>query len=247
MSLFVCVCLLCLTVSGCFYLRLQRVKGQLAEFDEYFEIKEGEKFCLISKEPVLFPSDLTRIMEQKPTMESVSGDRLFYDYILEKQYPVQKDEVGNHDISVRFVFVKNKLAESHIDKRFFAVIPKAVFLAILKAMGNAKVDIGKRKISGGYGVAGELHLPDANEVQILLGRPYARECNVYTYKYLRMSPQVTSSDKRSYLPAVFTFDDDGSFLKCRSEFLGGPMDIDFSEMLKNKKKSQVNDSSSVGP
>ncbi|MBN2456256.1 MAG: hypothetical protein JXB29_06960 [Sedimentisphaerales bacterium] len=247
MLLFASTYLFCLMVSGCFYLRLQKVQGQLSEFDEYFEIKEDEKFCIIAKEPVLFPGDVVRIMNQKPSTEASGSDRLFYDYVLEKQYPGEKNEAGNYDISVRFVFIKDKLTESYIDKRFFTVIPKAMVLAILKAMGNAKVDIGKRRIYGGYGVAGEVHLPDANEVQMLLGSSYLREGNVCTYKYLRRSQQVTSVEKKDYLPAVFTFDDDGNFVKCRSEFLGGPIDIDFSLLLKNEKKPKANDSNSVQP
>lgn len=248
-SLLLSVLCLCLMFSGCFYLRLQKVKGQLADFDEHFEIKEGQKFSLIAKEPVLLPSDIVRIMKEKPSSEVMMEDRLFYDYVLEKQYPGDKDEPDNYDISIRFVFIQDKLSESHIDKRFFAAIPKEMFIAILKAVGNAEVDIGTRHISGVHGIAGQLHLPDANEVLELLGKPYSHEGNVYTYKYLRKRPTPMSVDEKDYLPAVFTFDDKGNFLKCRSEFLGGPMEIDFSSVSKkkNKKEDTVSDNNSVQP
>ncbi|MFH1616579.1 MAG: hypothetical protein ABIG61_16030 [Planctomycetota bacterium] len=244
--LFVFACLLCLAASGCFYLRLQQVKGQLARFEEYYEITEDEKIRIVAKEPVLLPDDVIRIMKQKPSAESNGVGGLFYDYTLEKQYPSQKDEADNYDINVRFIFTGDRFSECHIDKRFFAVIPKWMFIAILKAMGNAKIDIAKRSITGGAGSAdaNEIHLPDVNEVQMLLGKPYAAEGNVYTYKYLKKNPEAASSDEKDYLPAVFTFDDGGSFLKCRSELLGGAMEMDFSKWAK-LKKTQAADSNSV--
>jgi len=236
-----------LLLSGCFYLRLNKVKGQIAEFDRYFEIKEGKVFSLVAKEPVLYSEDIVRIMKTQPSGQHKEGEILFYDYVLEKQYPSEKNEAGDYDIRVRFVFTENKLGETRIDKRFFTILPRNIFIAILKAFGSAKVDRKNRRVSGGHGVAGEIHLPDANEVQLLLGKPYTKEDFVYTYKYLRKTPEISSENDNAYLPAVFTFDKHGKFLKCRSEFLGGPFELDTTSIPAAMGQSEPVDSNSIDP
>lgn len=236
----------CIALSGCFYLRLQKVKDQLTEFDTYFEIKEGERFSLIAKKPVLLATDVVRILEKKPSAETAADERLLYDYVFEKQYAQAKDEVGNYDITITFAFTNGKLTECYIDKRFFAVIPKEMFIAALKGVGSAQVDIEKRRLSGGHGgEAVELHLPDSNEVQLLLGQPYSKQGNVYTYKYIRRLPNVSTRGAKDLLPVVITFDEKGRFLKCSSKLLGGTVECDFSKFVSKKEQAEAMDASST--
>jgi len=235
-------------LSGCFYLRLQRVKGQLAEFETYFEIKKGEKFSIIAKEPVLFSADLVRIMKTEPVFKSQVGDtnEFYYDYIFEKLYPAAKDEGDNYDITFRLMFTEDKLSEARIDKKFFAVIPEAVFVSIIKALGKSAVDRKHRRISmSGEAIgAEEIHVPDVNEVVLLLGRPYAKDGLVYSYKYARKRPDSVSVSEKDCLPVVFTFNKEGKFLKCKSELLGGVLEADFSS-FPHKKKAEIRNGNSA--
>jgi hypothetical protein len=235
---------LVMLLSSCFYLRLQQVKNQLARFDQYYEIKEGRRFSITAKEPVLLPDDVVRIMKTPPSRSRHNEPDLVFDYTLQKQYPAGDLEAKNYDITVTFVFENDKLANTLIDQRFFAVIPKQLFITIVKAFGNAKVDIGKRHISAWSADTGEIHIPDVNEIIQLLGKPYSRDGRVHTYKYLRKLPPQFEPNEPDLLDAFFTFDDKDNLIKCKSEFLGALMEVDFSPLYNysEQQKSTSDDS-----
>ncbi len=235
--------LCCVALVGCFYMRLASVKTQLADFDENFEIREGEKFGIIAKHPVLLSADVVRIMKCSPSTISTQQEKLLYEYILEKQYPDQKNETADYDVTAGFVFVDDKLSEVQVDKRFFAVIPKDIFVSIVKAFGNARVDMQARRASASAQIE-RLHLPDANEVLMLLGEPYSKDGRVWRYKYKRKKDDADDKEKVDY-PAEITFTDDGRMLKCRSEFLGSPAEFDFTTYWQAIDKLRVSDANSA--
>ena len=234
----------CMTVAGCFYTRLADVKGQLADFDENFEIHEGEKFRIIAKNPVLFSADVVRIMKSRPSTISTQQGKLLYEYILEKQYPDQKNETADYNIIAGFVFIDDKLSEVDIDKKFFAVFPKDIFISIVKAFGSAEVDIQTRRVSASARTE-KLNLPDANEVLLLLGEPYSKDGPIWSYKYIRKKGDNTNDREKVDYPVEFTFTDDGRMLKCRSEFLGSPAEFDFTTYWQAIEKTGAADANST--
>jgi len=187
---------------------------------------------------VLLSTDVVRIMKTPPSRRYYKDQNLLFDYTLQKQYPAAQTENGNYDVNVTYIFEADKLTEALIDQRFFAVIPKQIFVAIVKAFGNAKVDIAKRRISATSADAGEIHIPDANEVLQLLGKPYSQDGLVYTYKYLRKLLPEFEPNEPNLLDSVFTFDDKGNLIKCKSEFLGGPIDLDFSPLYNHSEQQK---------
>jgi hypothetical protein len=205
-------------VSGCFYLRLREVKSQLANFDKYYIIEDSKQLSISAKTPVLYPEDIVRIMRSEPTAKEQIKSELYYDYILEKQYQAAKDEQGDYNIKMRFSFAGGKLNKVLIDKSFFAIIPKNVFIALLKSFGSAKIDIKNRRALIKPKID-EMHLSDMNEVAALLGKPSWQRDNRYVYNYLRNSLNAKSVNKK-ILPADFIFDKQGKCIKCRSMVLG---------------------------
>jgi hypothetical protein len=235
----------CSVISGCLYLRLYEVKNQLAKFDEYFDIEEGERFLITAKKPVLLNTDIVKILQGKPSAEKVTDEKLFYDYTFIKQYAGNKDETANYDITFTLVCVDKKLTECYIDKRYFAIVPKDIVIEILKLMGGAKVDTKKRTVSGSSGgsSSGQSHLPDVNEVKLLLGKPYSMEGNIYTYKYMRKSSEIIKPDEKEILPVVLTFDDKGNLQKCHSKILGS-VNLVFASEQSTEQASQTKDANS---
>lgn len=202
--------------SGCFYLRMREVKSQLANFNKYYIVEDSKHLSISAKTPVLYPEDIVRIMHSEPTVKEQTTNELYYDYVLEKQYQTEKNEQGDYNIKLRFVFTKGKLNKILIGERLFAIIPKNVFMALLKSFGSAKIDIKNRCASISPKID-ELYLPDKNEVVALLGRPYRQKDNIYVYNYLRKSPNM-GNDK--FLPAEFFYNKAGDCIKCHSKVLG---------------------------
>ena len=235
-----------LTASGCFYLRLQQVKAQLSRFDDYYKISEGEQFSITAREPVLLSADVIRIMDMPPSETYLKDQNLFFDYILEKQYPPDQSEPNNYDITITFNFLEDKLSEVLIDRKFFATIPEWMFINIVKSFADAQVDLQKRALTASYhSESPDVHIPDVNEVLTLLGKPYTQDGNAFTYKYKRLTPQPAGGQKDNSLSAVFTFDKQGRLIKCRSEIIGGHMELDFAPLLKLQEQTPAADSNSV--
>jgi len=232
----------CCVISGCLYLRLYEVKNQLANFDKYFDIREGERFLITAKKPVLLNTDIVKIFKGKPSSEKVNDEKLFYDYTFIKQYAGDKDEIANYDITFTLVCVDKKLTECYIDKRYFAIVPKDIAIEILKLMGGAKVDTKKRTVSGSSSGSSseQSHLPDVNEVKLLLGKPYSIEGNIYTYKYVRKSSEILKPEEIEILPVVLTFDDKGNLQKCHSKILGS-IDLVFAIDQSMEQAAQTQD------
>jgi hypothetical protein len=236
----------CLTASGCFYLRLQQVKAQLSRFDEYYKICEGERFSITAKEPVLLSADVIRIMDTPPSKTHLKDQKLSFDYILEKQYPPDQGEPNNYDITITFDFNEDKLSEVLIDRKFFAAIPKWMLIDLIKAFADAKVDLQKRYLSASYhSESPDVHIPDVNEVLTLLGKPYTQDGNIFTYEYKRLTSQPASDQKDNSLSAVFTFDKQGRLVKCRSEILGGHMELDLAPLAQSQEQTPAADGNSV--
>ncbi len=238
--------MVCLMVSGCFYLRLQQVKAQLSRFDDYYKISEGERFSITAKEPILLSVDVIRIMDAPPSKINLKGQELSFDYILEKQYPPDKSEPNNYDITITFNFLQDKLSEVFIDKKFFATIPKWMLIDLIKAFADARVDLQKRSLSASLpSESSDVHIPDANEVILLLGKPYTQDGNNFTYKYKRLTPQPTRDQKDNSLSFFFTFDKQGRLVKCRSEILGGVMELDLTPLAQSQEQTSAADGNSV--
>ncbi|HBG78290.1 MAG TPA: hypothetical protein DDW84_05510 [Phycisphaerales bacterium] len=216
-------------ISGCYYLRLQETKNQLANFDKYYIIEDSNQFSISAKKPTLCPDDVIRIFKSEPAAKEQTTTEMYYDYILEKQYQAEKNEQGDYNIKLRFVFVKDKLNKLLIDERLFAIIPKNAVIALAKALGSAKVDMQKRSFSLTAN-AGHIHLPDADEVVASLGKPSWQKDNRYVYNYLRNSPNAKNASK-NIQPADFVFDKDGNCVRCRSRAFGIPFEMDIEKPL----------------
>jgi hypothetical protein len=142
-------------------------------------------------------------METSPSNTTAEGWNQLFDYTLEKQYQTGQNEPNNYDITISFQFnEEDKLSEVFIDRKFFATMPKWMFIASIKALGNSNVDTHHRKISGNYNDplgAENLHIADANEVLLLLGIPYTQDSNSLTYKY-ELHHRLLKMEKPNYCP-----------------------------------------------
>ncbi len=253
--LYLCLACCIAALSGCVYLRLNQVKRQLAQFDEYFELVENDDFYLIFKKPVLYSRDIAWMMKSVPSSQEKQDQNLTYNYILEKQYSSEKDKTGNYDLTIKFIFTDDRLSKVMLEKRIFVIFPKTFFIELLRTLGGATVDKRQRKVSWQFEhkLEKEPHIPDINEVQRLLGSPYSQKDNIYTYKYLPKKPPSADNEQEKYYIADFTFDkESGKMLKGSSDLYGSKIELSFVAIPANEPKSptsseDTNDTQLVGP
>ncbi len=227
-----------LFLAGCFYLRLQQVRDQLARFEQYYEIKEGEYYSIIAQQPVLLSSDIIRLMRCPPSRTDGNEPNFVFVYILEKQYPPDVNEHLNFSVKVTFIFENDKLVNTLVDRRFFDAISKKTFIEILKYFGSSRVDVGKQSVSAVADKTTPLKVPDANEILSILGKPYSKDGQSYIYKYAWKLPDDSELKAPNKINTIFTFNENGKMLKCRSDFFGSPVELDLSPLYKKDEKQK---------
>lgn len=237
-----CLVLL-VSLGGCVYLRIAKVKQQLGCFDENVEIIEDEYFSIVFKQGFLLPEDIVWLMKQAPTSQECVGDGLIYNYVLVKQYPAEKDEEGNYDLPIRYVFKAGVFVRVDLDKKYLAMFSKKFITLLLKAMGKAKVDLVNKSANADYKEkwdSGIMDLPDVNDIVMALGKAYDVNDNVYTWKYLHKKSTEDNADDK-YSTGQITFDkESGKIMKASSELYGQGYCMDFSSLFEaeNAKSSE---------
>lgn len=235
------------SLGGCVYLRVAKLKGQLKNFDENVEIIEDEYFSIALKHGALLPEDIIWVMKQEPTSKECEGDEFVYNYVLVKQYLAEKNEEGNYDLPIRYVFKEGLFVRVDLDKRYLAMFHKKFIILMLKAIGGAKVDLVKKFVNLHYREELEnktIDLPDVNDIVMTLGRPFDVNDNVYMWKYLHKKPAGNDADDK-YSTGQITFDKKtGKILNASTKLYTLSIDMNFDMSSESEKvKSDEEDGS----
>lgn len=212
----------CFCVSGCFYRRLLAFKKQLQRFDEYFVLEEEEAVSLICKQPVMLAQDTTRFMGTKPSATLGEPPNAIYAYRMIKQHAPDQHETGNFDFVVQVVMKDNKIERFVLDKRYFAVMPKPMFVLTCRMVGHAKLDLAKRALTMGkldrQPYLQESVFLNADQVRQLLGEPFKVTGNTFIYRY-RLQQEGDESAWPAFVTTA-TFTSRGEFMRGESSVMG---------------------------
>ncbi|MFC1765181.1 LamG domain-containing protein [Planctomycetota bacterium] len=213
----------CLCMSGCFYQRLLSFKKQLKEFDKYFILEEDESVSMIFKKPVMLAKDGPRFLGAPPSIVLGEAPNAIHEYRMIKQYAPDQNEADNFDFVVQVVMKKNKIERFVFDKRYFAVMPKPMFVRTCKMFGHAKLNLAKQSLTMGE-VDSEPFLKEsvflnADEIKLALGEPFEIVGNTYVYRY-RLQQEGEESTWPPIVTTV-TFTRQGEFMRGESSIMGG--------------------------
>ena len=221
---------LCIGLTGCIYVRLLTLKGQLGRFDDYFEVVEDRDVVLVFKKPVLYSDDVVRLMESPPSYRAEYGRILSLTYVLEKMYLKGNTEEGNFDVFIGFVCTRNKLVQVLLDRKIFAFFPKEMFVDALKAFGGGEIDQQRRTLTTRLEtLEKQPRLLLIDEVESLLGLPYMIRGNEYWYKYVYKQPPDYDGEN-IYSNLYITFDgDSGEMIKFRTILFDAKLEMSLRE------------------
>ncbi|MBI5691239.1 MAG: hypothetical protein HZC55_14235 [Verrucomicrobia bacterium] len=131
--------ILALFLGGCVYLRLLEVKLQLGKFDQYFALRTEEGLTLLCQKPVIRPDDV-RWFGVKPESVEHLGQAERWRIRWVKQRPPESPETAEYDIVIELGFADGKLNRVSIPERYFAVMPKAFLVGVIRSFGRGKID-----------------------------------------------------------------------------------------------------------
>lgn len=232
-----CLGLLLLTVSGCVFIRLLKVKGQMREFDRYVRVEDQGGLALIFLQPVMLMKDVEWLMRSQPTIQAHNGRYALWKYAFKKQYQHAKTEEGDFDITGTMFFENGKLYKIKCPKQFSSILARELIIGALKSMSTGKIDKQQQSISaiwedGNSSDAGRI--PVKQDVEKVLGQPFFVERTDsglrVSYKY-KLQPRPSHRSEK--LPAAriwLTYRrGDGRLVSARSKINGMTMSIHFPE------------------
>jgi hypothetical protein len=160
-----------LLLGGCVYLRLLELKTQLGKFDEFFTLQTQDGLGIICQSPVLRTSDI-RWIGLKPENTKTLGRAEQWQVRWIKQLPPGVTEKIEYDIVLELGFVEDKLTRISIPERYFAVMPKAFLVGVIKSVGKGRIDKSQKKIESTVSAAEVAAArPSLPSIDKLLGQP----------------------------------------------------------------------------
>jgi hypothetical protein len=223
------VAALALLLGGCVYLRLLELKQQLGKFDQFFGLQTQDGLALVCHTPVLRTSDV-RWIGLKPEHTRKLGHAEQWQVRWVKQLPEGITEKLEFDITLDLGFANDRLTRVAIPERYFAVMPKAFLIGVIKSIGRGKIDKSGKKIETEISAA-EIAAarPKLPAIDKLLGVPSEeREEGTTTVVRYRYVP-ATKESKAGVFDMHLTFDTkSGELLKWMGFTPVGRIGFDFT-------------------
>jgi hypothetical protein len=221
-----------LSLSGCVYLRLNSVRKQLENFDQFVAVGGEPDLALTFKRPVLWSEDLVFLFKQPPTEQRETGSVLTCLWVLEKERaPAAKDAQA-----IRFtfttVYTSNKLSQLVIPREVLRVVPREAAVGMFKAMGRAQVNAGRRSAETKFATDGTEAGQFAcarQDVTRLLGTPQKTESNgpatTWHYRFVLQPPPGHPAPGMSVLARFVFRNGDDRLTTAQVEFGGHQVNV----------------------
>lgn len=195
-------------LSGCYYTRVLKVKGQMKSFNRYFILSNNNNFTMRFKEPVLLEKDIEKIMNSKAIYEeeTTNGKKLHYEFIKELENKEPDEKI--YDIPIYFEFEDGKLIKYVSNKKFPKIFSKNFLTETFTELGESKVD--RKKFSVEINLEKrveklkEENLPSYYDFLGFLGRPSLYE-NTDNYKMIRYHYKLAGKDKSKLKMVIDVF------------------------------------------
>ncbi|MCI5137856.1 MAG: hypothetical protein D3922_05450 [Candidatus Electrothrix sp. AR1] len=230
-----------LTVSGCVYLRLLKVKRQFKQFDKYVMVDKKDGLTLSFLQPILYEDDIKWLGLSPVFQETKSGVKIWR-HVLKKIYNNNPSETGNYDLVIDTRYQNKKLHALYLPERYFKHISKDFFIFLFKYMGNSDMDLDKanntvRHTGGDIDTKHSLSLVKQDNILKMLGVPYLIESKngthslEYHYKVQEASSSTNTEEKiNAEYVFTFIFSKQDSLITVAAKIpILGTIELDFSE------------------
>jgi hypothetical protein len=159
-------------LSGCVYLRLLEVKRQLAAFDRFFALETTDGVRLACLTPVLLTGDF-RWLGIVPESTKRLGQSEQWRVRWVKEVPANTSENVIRDVEIELIFTEDKLTRLHIPEAYFALIPKEFLIGLIRGLGSADIDRGRRDAAVSFRTHQDMLVAQvtATSLAMLLGKP----------------------------------------------------------------------------
>lgn len=231
--------LVCISLSGCVWLRMLELKAQLSHFDENFKVDSSRNFSLHFLNPVLFSDDYLTLAKVQPSEKEAAPDGKRWRQVFSKINAAGQKETGA-DVVFTLQFDHNdRLTSWDFSPVFLAMIPPKFLEASLRSLGKGNVDRGKQQLRVNAEDLPKVDAKPPNRDQILsiLGEPAEKTLEnglkLHIYRFRADTPATESGyeDRRNASAKLFYDPKTNELQKVTARFLGLKFSVDFRKML----------------
>ena len=220
---------LALLLSGCVYLRLLELKKQLGQFDQFFGLQTKDGLSLVCYTPVLRTSDIRWIGLIPEKTKTLGRAEQWQVRWVKQLAPGVREEI-EYDIALELGFVEEKLTRVAIPERYFAILPKAFLVGVIKSLGGGRIDKSGKAIDATVSAAEVAAArPNLPSIDKLLGQPTEERVDgantIVRYRYV----PATKESRAGVFEMRLTFDTkSGELLKWQGLTPVGKIGFDFA-------------------
>jgi hypothetical protein len=136
---------LSLLLGGCVYLRLLELRLQLNRFEKNFALRTDDGLAILCHFPVIRSGDI-RWFGVAPESVDRLGHAERWHVRLVKQLPPGVAEPTRYDLLLDFGFADDRMNRIAIPERYFAAMPKAFLVGVIRSFGRSEIDRSRQAV-----------------------------------------------------------------------------------------------------
>jgi hypothetical protein len=216
-----CAALLALLLAGggCRYSRLLALKGQLARFDDFVEVRQDGGLTFVFRRPLVRPADIRSLTGITPTAVRDAAPREEWDYVYASETPAGPDAAPPVSYSVRLGFENGKLADFTWLATNVSAAARDLIVSAAQSLGHARFAPSELRTRWAFPTGGDasMSLLSPDSVRRLLGPELGRaESGSETtleYRFRLLAPEGNAKDEDRFVRARLTFSSDSQRLR----------------------------------
>jgi hypothetical protein len=216
-----------LFLNGCILERILRVKNQLCDFEENFQIEISEGFHVFLREPVMLDEDITWLAGASPSEQQTIGEQLVMAYIAVRN-GVHADDQYDLPIKLRFIRLDGeyRLKEGYLSKNLTAMLTDELLTQIMQSVCKSEKSLIKQQIVIDISTLDRTLLPVRSEITGILGPPNPNKGIEHTLRYDYQLKNNDDADKETTIEIEFD-ESNQRILRIRVKYLRYNLDADF--------------------
>lgn len=231
---------LLLLLTGCVWLRILEMKGQMNHFDEHFRIENGEHFILNILHPVLYDEDYLTLAKVHPSLKETMPDGQRWKQVFHK-VDANGKAISGADIVFTLDFDRDKRLKSwDFSPTFVAMIPGRFLEASLRSLGKGRVDEGKKQLRVNPEDLPKLNAqpPTRSQIVALLGEPVeqseseGKKLSIYRFQTETLYIEPEYEERRNAYTKLYFDPATDELQKVTARFLGLKFSVDFRKLIK---------------
>jgi len=215
--------------NGCIFERIFRVKKQLCDVEENFQIEVRPGFRVILREPVMLDEDITWLAGAEPSGQMLAGDQLVMTYLAERKSAPSEEK---YDLPIKLQFVRlegeYRLKEGYLGENLADLLTVELLTQLMQSVCESEKSLVKQHVIIDISSLDRTLLPNRSEITRILGPPNPNSNRgqrlVYDYEF-----KNNDAEDIAAVIEIYFDDSDNRPDRLKLKYLRYHLDADFKK------------------